>query len=93
MDDLLFLFQGELSLEANFYLRDNPDGTVSFESVASPNNFIAVQGGTTLLKNFSIFTVVSNSTNSIAILAKISVLQDASIWTNYQSAYKINVLS
>ena len=72
------LFQGELSLEANFYLRDNPDGTVSFESVASPNTFLAVKDGTTLLKNFSIFIVVSNSTHSIAISTKISVLQDAS---------------
>ena len=67
---LLSLFQGELSLEANFYLRDNPDGTVSFESVAFPNIFLELQDGTTLLKDFSIFIVVSNTTWPIASQSK-----------------------
>ena len=61
MSGYIFMLQGELSLNANFYLRDNSNRTVSFESVAFPSVFLAIQDGTTFLKEFSIFTVVRNS--------------------------------
>ena len=55
----LQIMQGELSLDTNFYLRENLNGTVSFESVTCPKEFINVKDGKRLLKDFSLFSVVS----------------------------------
>jgi len=46
-------------LDANFYLQENFNGTVSFRSVTCPREFVTIADGHWLWKDFSLFSVVS----------------------------------
>jgi len=51
--------QGAEDLNNDFYLKENVDGTVIFESVPNKGRFVTIPCGRELLRNFSINIVVS----------------------------------
>ena len=51
--------QGAEDLNNDFYLKENVDGTVIFESVPNKGRFVTIPYGSELLRNFSINLVVS----------------------------------
>ena len=50
--------QGEETLDNDFYLKENPDGTVVFESVPNKGRFINVTTNNQTIRNFSITLLV-----------------------------------
>jgi len=53
------LLQGAEDLNNDFYLKENIDGTVIFESVPNKGRFVAIPYGSELLRNFFVNLVVS----------------------------------
>ena len=53
------LLQGAEDLNNDFYLKENVDGTVIFESVPNKGRFVTIPYGSEPLRNFSINIVVS----------------------------------
>ena len=51
--------QGDPNLSADWRLKENGDGTVQFESVICQGACVGINKGGTLVKNISIFLVVS----------------------------------
>ena len=51
--------QGDPNLTADWRLKENADGTVQFESVVCQGACVGINQGGTLIKNISIFLVVS----------------------------------
>ena len=51
--------QGAEDLNNDFYLKENVDGTVIFESVPNKGRFVTIPYDNQLLRNFSVNLVVS----------------------------------
>ena len=51
--------QGEENLDNDFYLKENPDGTIVFESVPNKGRYINVTQGNLIIRNFSVNVLVS----------------------------------
>ena len=64
--DMIFM-QGYPDRDADFYLKESPDGTVSFESVTCPGVFVNIPSGknSPCVTNFTVDLVVGLATDCI----------------------------
>ena len=59
--------QGEQNMNSDFFLKENPDSTVCFESVTSPRALVTIGEGLNVQINFNLFLLASEYSSLIHV--------------------------